>query len=102
MAGGVALNCVMNAVLRDKGPFQNLWVQPAAGDAGTALGAALWIDAQSRGEWGDDQRLYCMDHTFLGRAYSDKAIAQFLPWTKLPYKSVPYVAEPLADLLIHS
>ena len=49
MAGGVALNCVMNARLRNKGPFQNIWVQPAAGDAGTALGAALWIDAQERG-----------------------------------------------------
>ena len=46
MAGGVALNCVMNAVIRDKGPFKNIWVQPAAGDAGTALGAALWIDVR--------------------------------------------------------
>ncbi len=48
MAGGVALNCVMNARLRDRGPFKRMWVQPAAGDAGTALGAALWIDAQKR------------------------------------------------------
>ena len=49
MAGGVALNCVMNARLRDRGPFRRIWVQPAAGDAGTALGAALWVDAQQRG-----------------------------------------------------
>jgi len=48
LAGGVALNCVMNARLRDHGPFRRIWVQPAAGDAGTALGAALWIDARER------------------------------------------------------
>jgi carbamoyltransferase len=48
MAGGVALNCVMNARLRDHGPFENIWVQPASGDAGTALGAALLVDAQAR------------------------------------------------------
>ena len=48
MAGGVALNCVMNARLRDSGIFDEVWVQPAAGDAGTALGAALWIDARER------------------------------------------------------
>jgi carbamoyltransferase len=48
MAGGVALNCVMNAKLRDAGLFDAVWVQPAAGDAGTALGAALWVDARVR------------------------------------------------------
>ncbi|HVU69331.1 MAG TPA: carbamoyltransferase N-terminal domain-containing protein, partial [Ktedonobacteraceae bacterium] len=45
IAGGVGLNCVLNAQLRDHGPFRQIWVQPAAGDAGTALGAALWVDA---------------------------------------------------------
>lgn len=48
LAGGVALNCVLNAVLRRQGGFEQVWVQPAAGDAGTALGAALWIDARAR------------------------------------------------------
>ena len=47
LAGGVALNCVLNARLRDAGPFDDIWVQPAAGDAGTALGAALVTDARS-------------------------------------------------------
>ncbi|MFN8019020.1 MAG: carbamoyltransferase N-terminal domain-containing protein [Acidimicrobiales bacterium] len=42
MAGGVALNCVANARVLAEGPFERLWVQPAAGDAGSALGAALW------------------------------------------------------------
>ncbi len=42
MGGGVALNCVSNARLLREGPFERIWVQPAAGDAGSALGAALW------------------------------------------------------------
>ena len=42
MAGGVALNCVANGRIVREGPFENLWVQPAAGDAGGALGAALF------------------------------------------------------------
>ena len=40
MAGGVALNCVANGRLLREGPFENIWIQPAAGDAGGALGAA--------------------------------------------------------------
>jgi carbamoyltransferase len=99
MAGGVALNCVMNAHLRDRGPFEHIWVQPAAGDAGTALGAALWIDAQERRAWGDDQRRYRMDHAFLGPAYSDDEIEQFLQWSKLPYRRLTCIAEQVADLL---
>ena len=63
MAGGVALNCVMNAVIRDNTPFKNIWVQPAAGDAGTALGAALWIDAQQRK---NNYERYEMEHVLLG------------------------------------
>lgn len=96
MAGGVALNCVMNARLRDRGPFKQIWVQPAAGDAGTALGAALWIDAQ---ELKHEERVYCMDHAFLGPEYSDDEIEQFLKWTKIPYTRVENVAEVAADLL---
>lgn len=42
LGGGVALNCVANARLRREGPFEEIWVQPAAGDAGSALGCALW------------------------------------------------------------
>jgi carbamoyltransferase len=43
MAGGVALNCVANGRILREGPFENLWIQPAAGDAGGALGVALWL-----------------------------------------------------------
>ncbi|MDB5012359.1 MAG: carbamoyltransferase, partial [Daejeonella sp.] len=48
MAGGVALNCVLNARIRDRSSFENVWVQPASGDDGTALGAAEWIDNNVR------------------------------------------------------
>src|SRR5205823_7317921 len=46
MAGGVALNCVANSRLWREGPFEQVWVQPASGDAGTALGAALQVAAE--------------------------------------------------------
>jgi carbamoyltransferase len=96
MAGGVALNCVMNARLRDRGPFKRIWVQPAAGDAGTALGAALWIDAQERG---DGARRFCMDHAFLGPAYGDEEIEQFLHWSRLPFRRLASVADETAGIL---
>jgi carbamoyltransferase len=97
LAGGVALNCVMNARLRDRGPFRDLWVQPAAGDAGTALGAALWVDARERG---GDERRWEMDHAFLGPAYGDDEIEAFLRWSKLPYRRLADVAEETAALLV--
>jgi len=96
LAGGVALNCVMNARLRDRGPFKRIWVQPAAGDAGTALGAALWIDALSRG---GSERAYRMNDAFLGPGYSDAEIEEFLSWSNLPYRRMHDIAGETADLL---
>jgi carbamoyltransferase len=96
LAGGVALNCVMNAYLRDCGKFKNIWVQPAAGDAGTALGAALWIDAR---ESQRQERPYRMEHAFLGPGYSEREIEEFLRWSKLPYRRLENVAEEAAALL---
>jgi carbamoyltransferase len=96
MAGGVALNCVMNARVRDRAPFKKVWVQPAAGDAGTALGAALWIDAKERG---GDERPYRMDHAFLGPGHGDDEIEEFLRWTKVPYRRLSDRAGEVADLL---
>lgn len=97
LAGGVALNCVMNARLRDRGPFKRIWVQPAAGDAGTALGAALWTDAQQRRA---SQRDFAMEHAFLGPQYEDAEIEEFLRWTKVPYRRLQNVAEETADILV--
>jgi carbamoyltransferase len=96
LAGGVALNCVLNAVIRDKGPFKNIWVQPAAGDAGTALGAALWLDAQHHN--GSGQR-FNMEHAYWGPEYSDDDIEQFLKWTKVPYRKLDNIAEEAAKIL---
>ena len=96
LAGGVALNCVMNARVRDRGPFRRIWVQPAAGDAGTALGAALWVDARERQS---TARSYTMDHAFLGPSYDDEAIETFLRWSKLPYRKLDNVAEEAAAIL---
>ena len=92
MAGGVALNCVMNAKLRDAGIFARVWVQPAAGDAGTALGAALWVDADER----RGERRWDMRHAYLGPAYDDETIEQALRWAKLTYRRCASDAE-LAD-----
>jgi carbamoyltransferase len=99
MAGGVALNCVMNARLRDEGPFENVWVQPAAGDAGTALGAALWVDWQQRRRTGDGLRRWRMDHAFLGPGFEDREIEGFLRWTGVPFRKLDDVAGEAAALL---
>jgi carbamoyltransferase len=96
LAGGVALNCVLNARLRDHGPFKEIWVQPAAGDAGTALGAALWIDAQERSS---TARSFRMEHAFLGPAYNDEEIEQFLGWAKLPYRRPASLVDEVAEML---
>jgi carbamoyltransferase len=97
MAGGVALNCVMNARIRDRSRFKRVWVQPAAGDAGTSLGAALWIDSQQRGS---SQRCWQMDHAFLGPAYPDDEIETFLRQAKLRYRRAADLAGEVADLLM--
>jgi len=96
MAGGVALNCVMNSVLRDAGLFEQVWVQPAAGDAGTSLGAALWIDREQR--HATTQR-WRMRHAYWGPEYSDDALRQFLDWAKLPYRRLEDPAAEVAEIL---
>jgi carbamoyltransferase len=96
LAGGVALNCVLNARIRDRSPFRDVWVQPAAGDAGTALGAALYTDIRERG---GTERCYEMTHAFLGPSYDDEAIASFLTWSKLPHRRMNNVPEEVAEIL---
>ncbi|RYG43991.1 MAG: carbamoyltransferase, partial [Chitinophagaceae bacterium] len=81
---------------RDKGPFKNIWVQPASGDAGTALGAALLIDAQVRKS---SSRDFVMDHVYWGPGFQDDEIEAFLKWTKVPYRKLTNVAEETAEIL---
>jgi carbamoyltransferase len=99
MAGGVALNCVMNAVIRDKGPFKNVWVQPAAGDAGTALGAAQWLDVQLNALHRTDKYTQEMTHVYWGPEYTDEEIERFMLWAKTPYKRLYNVAKQTAEIL---
>ncbi len=99
MAGGVALNCVLNAKIRDRGKFSHVWVQPASGDAGTSLGAALWIDAQQSGAANPHWR---MDHAFLGPAYDEQEIEAFLIQAKLRYRRTHNLAGDVADLLVQN
>jgi carbamoyltransferase len=95
MAGGVALNCVMNARVRDEGIFDHVWVQPASGDAGTALGAALAVDAKVRRAASHES----MQHAYLGPAYDDAEIETFLRWSRLPYRRERDIADRTAQLL---
>lgn len=96
MAGGVSLNCVMNAVVRDSGPFKHVWIQPAAGDAGTALGAALWVDAN---EPEANDRVLKMDHAYWGPGYDDEEIERFLRWSKVPYRRLDNITTDTAQML---
>lgn len=96
LAGGVALNCVMNARLRDRSPFEHVWVQPAASDSGTALGAALLMDARERKA---TRRAYRMDHAFLGPAYSEDEVCAELVRAKLAYERPSDLAEVVAGKL---
>jgi len=83
MAGGVALNCVANGRIVREGPFDELWVQPAAGDAGSALGAALFVHNAVLG----NPRAWHMAHAYWGPAWSDDEIRRYLDERGAPYRS---------------
>jgi carbamoyltransferase len=86
LAGGVALNCVANGKLLREGPFDDIWVQPAAGDAGGALGAAAFVWHQllenPREPGGRDSQR----GSFLGPAFSNDEIARLLAEKQTPHK----------------
>jgi len=102
LAGGVALNCVGNGRILREGPFENIWIQPAAGDAGGALGAALFVwyqllSNERKVDGRDMQRA-----SLLGPAYSDEQIREFLDSVGAKYHSYAdheQLIDKVADLI---
>ncbi|MCP4396855.1 MAG: carbamoyltransferase [bacterium] len=102
LAGGVALNCVGNGRILREGPFEDIWIQPAAGDAGGALGAALmvwhaYLDKPREADNVNDLQY----GSYLGPAFSDEKIEAYLnehkfSYTKLQEDELP---EKIADLI---
>jgi len=87
LAGGVALNCVANGRLLREGPFDYIWIQPAAGDAGGALGAALYLWYHVLGnERQVDNEHDQMQGAYLGPAYTDEEIGEWLDAHDIPYQ----------------
>ncbi len=81
MAGGVSLNCVANGKILQQTPMKGVFIQPAASDAGGALGVAFYIYNTLLGK----ERIYTMDHAFYGPEYSDAQIEQFLREHEIVY-----------------
>ena len=96
MAGGVALNCVGNGRLLREGPFENIWVQPSAGDAGAALGAALtiwhhYLDRPREADRKEDKQY----GSYLGPHFTKSEIKKFLDENGYTYRE--YVEEELYE-----
>ena len=85
LAGGVALNCVANGKLLRDGPFEQIWIQPSAGDAGGALGVALWIHHQMLGRERIALPEDSQQGSLLGPSFSDAEIERFLKSVKAHY-----------------
>jgi len=102
LAGGVALNCVANGRILRETPFKNVWIQPAAGDAGGALGAALftWYEYLGKERRADNVR-DVQKATYLGPSFTNEEIKKFLDDKKVPYTFLKdgEKAERIADLI---
>jgi carbamoyltransferase len=93
LAGGVALNCVANARILREGPFDDVWVQPASGDSGTAPGAAMHV-AYALGD-----AVEPMTSAALGRSWDDAELTRWLDRAGVEYERPADVAEAVADAL---
>ena len=95
LAGGVALNCVANGILPEHSSYENIYIQPAAHDAGTAIGAAyiLWNQIL------DQPKIYIMDHPYLGPEYTQDEIKTVLESNNLKYSYHENIEEVTANLI---
>jgi carbamoyltransferase len=93
LAGGTALNCVANTRILAESPFEEVWVQPAAGDAGTALGCALHVARELR------EDTQPMPGAALGRGWTDDQIEKVLRTAAIDYERPDDVAEAVAEAL---
>jgi carbamoyltransferase len=84
MAGGVALNSVANSRILRETDFDEIYIQPAAGDSGAAVGAALWAYNSLLGK----PRTFCMKHAYWGQSYSDADILSFLTASNIKHRHV--------------
>ncbi len=102
LAGGVALNCVANGRLLREGPFDDIWIQPAAGDAGGALGAALFVWHQLLGKPRHATGVDFQHGSFLGPSYTSTQVESVLRQqgvTASRYSDEVKLLEHVADLL---
>lgn len=103
LAGGVALNCVGNGRILREGPFKDIWIQPASGDAGGALGAALlvWYKYLANERAADD-KYDKQKASLLGPSYTEDEIEGFLKKEGAPYKKLSYsdIPDVIANLII--
>ena len=102
LAGGVALNCVGNGRILREGPYKNIWIQPAAGDAGGALGSALFAWHACYGNKREVQEgRDSQNGSYLGPEYTDDEIEKFLKMNEIVHRRIPQeeLPEMVADLI---
>jgi len=103
LSGEVALNCVANGRILREGPFKKIWIQPASGDAGAALGAALlaWYKYLGNHRLADGKN-DSQKGSLLGPSYSDNYIEEFLKKEGIPYKNLALadIPEEISNLIM--
>lgn len=102
LGGGVALNCVANGRLLQESPFDNIWIQPAAGDAGGALGAAYFAWHQILNHPREPKSPDAQRGSYLGPSFSNKEVVAYLNRVSAVYRVIPdeqELAERIARLL---